>query len=127
MRDEVEIVTTPWYDAELLALPGPDKERVERQLKGLGATGWGRSMADQRIKHLRDGIHEVRILGRGAAYRVLFFVAPGRAARLVVLTTCAAKSLMKKRYAMDAEIRRALDRRAWWMEQQKQEEKDERG
>jgi phage-related protein len=126
MSDGLEVVTTPWYDAELLALPGPDQERVERRLKSLGAIGWGRSMADQRIKHLRDGIYEVRILGRGAAYRVLFFVAPGLAARVVVLTTCAAKSLMKKRSAMDAEIRRALDRRAWWLEQQKKEEHDER-
>jgi putative component of toxin-antitoxin plasmid stabilization module len=126
MKDGVEIVPTPWYDAELIALPGPDKERVERRLKGLSAAGWGSSMADGRIKHLRDGIHEVRILGRGAAYRVLFFVAPGVAVRVVVLTTCAAKSLMKKRHAIDAELRRALDRRAWWMEQHKQEEKDER-
>ena len=84
-------------------------------------------MADQRVKHLSDGIYELRVLGRGAAYRALFFVAPGIAARVVVLTTCAAKSLMKKRAAMDAEIRRARDRRAWWMQRQKKEEGDERG
>lgn len=125
MSDGLEVVSTPWYEAELLALPGPDQERVERRLKGLSSRGWGPSMADQRIKHLRDGIYELRILGRGAAYRVLFFVAPGLAARVVVLTTCAAKSLMKKRGVMEAEIRRALDRRAWWMEQKRKEEEDE--
>ncbi len=118
MTDRLEVVSTPWYETELLALPRPDRDRVERRLKGLSARGWRRSIADQRIKHLRDGIHELRVLGRGSAYRLLFFVIPGRDARVVVLTTCAAKSLMKKRAAMDAAIQRALDRRAWWIEQQ---------
>lgn len=125
MRDAVEIVTTSWYDAELRQLPLRDQDRIVDRLKVFGQKGWRQAMEDATVKHLRDGIHELRVLGRGAAFRVLFFVVPGRSPRVIVLTTCAAKSLMKKRSAMDAEIRRAVDRRAWWLEQQKKEEEDD--
>ena len=39
MSDTLEVVTTPWYEAELAELAGPDKERVERRLKGLRERG----------------------------------------------------------------------------------------
>lgn len=78
------------------------------------------------MKHLRDGIYELRVLGTGAAYRLLFFVMPGRSPRVVVLTTCASKSVMQKRQRMEAEIDRASSRRAEWLEQQQKREADER-
>jgi phage-related protein len=122
MGDDLEIVATPWYDAELSALPDPAQARVETQLERLRERTWESAITDQRIKRLQHGIYELRILGHGAAYRVLFFVAPGRSPRMLVLTTCVAKSMMKKRHRLDTEIHRAVDRRAWWLEQQKQKE-----
>jgi phage-related protein len=126
MGNEVEIVTTPWYDAELRELPEHDQRRVGDRLRAFGDKGWRQAIADQTVKHLRDGIHELRVLGRGAAFRVLFFVVPGRSPRVVVLTTCAAKALLTKRQRLNAEIERACVRRVWWLEQQKKEEDDAR-
>lgn len=125
MSDALEVVSTPWFDQEVLELPQPDRDRIDRKLERLVTKGWPMSLADGSVKHLRDGIHELRVLGRGGAYRLLFFLMPGRAPRLVVLTTCAAKSLMKKRKRLDAEIERAKWRRALWMDQQTRGRTDE--
>jgi len=122
MSEPLEIVPTSWYTAEVRALPHQGRDRIDRRLFNFAQKGWAASLADATVKHLRDGIYELRVLGQGAAYPVLFFVAPGRAARVVVLTTCAAKSVMKKRGRLDAEVERALDRRSRWMEQQRTKE-----
>lgn len=119
MSDALEVETTPWYEEEVLALPRPDQNRINRRLRALPRKGWNAAIRDGTVSPLRDGIHELRILGRGSAYRILFFLAPGRTPRLVVLTTCATKELMKKRQRMDAEIERAKWRRALWIDQQK--------
>jgi putative component of toxin-antitoxin plasmid stabilization module len=126
MGDELEVVPTPWYEAELLLLPDLDQERIERQVDHLRQSGWRSSVSSRRIRPLRDGIWELRVLGHGPAYRVLFFVVPGRVPRAVVLTTCAAKSALKKRQRMDSEIARAGARRTWWLAQQSQEDRDGR-
>lgn len=122
MSDQIDVEPTPWFIEEVRSLPSDGRDRIDRKLRHLAQKRWNDSLADATVKHLRDGIHELRVLGHGAAYRVLFFVAPGRSARVIVLTTCASKSVMKKRQRMDAEIERALVRRAWWLEQQKQKE-----
>ena len=127
MSDSLEVVPTQWYESELMALPGPAQTRVERKVNALRQKGWDLAVKDQTIKHLRDGIHELRVLGHGAAFRVLFFVVPGRSPRLVVLTACPAKSAMKKHSRMDAEIERAVLRRALWLEQQKKNKENDDG
>lgn len=86
--------------------------------------GWCAAMGNETIKPLRDGIYELRVLGRGAAFRLLFFVVPGLSPRMVVLTTCASKSDMLKRQRMEAEIDRAIQRRAAWMEQRNEDEEE---
>lgn len=126
MSDGVEVVLTEWYKAELLRLSEDAQDRIERKLRDFGQKGWAGAVADQSVKHLRDGIHELRILGRGASFRVLFFIVPGRSPRVVVLTTCAAKSAMKKRPRLEAEIERAKGRRAAWQEQQRKRAEDDR-
>ncbi|HEX6039181.1 type II toxin-antitoxin system RelE/ParE family toxin [Longimicrobium sp.] len=126
MSDRIEIVPTPWYTAEVRALPREDRDRIDRRLETFTGKGWGPAQRDATLKHLRDGIYELRVLGTGAAYRVLFFVMLGRSPRVVVLTTCVAKSVMKKRHRMDSEIDRASSRRAEWLEDQKKGEDDER-
>lgn len=116
MSDALEIVASSWYQLELQALPEAHRDRIIAKVLDCAAKGWSASMSDETIKHLQDGIYELRILGRGAAFRLLFFVVPGRQPRLVVLTTCAAKSRMTKRQQVAAEITRATARRAAWME-----------
>ena len=126
MSDRIEVVPTPWFMAEVRALSREDRDRIDRRLGTFTGKGWSAAQADASVKHLRDGIYELRILGTGPAYRVLFFVVPGRSPRMVVLTTCASKSLMQKRQRMEAEIERAVARRAQWMERQRKREEDER-
>jgi hypothetical protein len=92
--------------------------RVTRKLRTVRNKKWSEAIADRSIAPLTDGIHEVRILGRGAAYRLLCFVAPGRGVRLVVLTGCVNKGVVKKRAGMAAEIARAKARRQVWLNEQ---------
>jgi hypothetical protein len=125
MSDRLDVVATPWYESELLAFPAGDQDRVERKLRDFGQKGWTASVADQSVKHLRDGIHEFRILGKGASFRLLFFIVPGKSPRVVVLTACVAKSVMGKRQRLEAEIERAKSRRAAWLEQMRKRESDD--
>lgn len=126
MRDEVEVVGSEWYNEEVRALPRRDRDRIDKKVEYLREKGWTRSVGHQSVKHLRSGIYELRVLGRGAAYRLLFFVVPGRSPRCIVLTACVPKSVMKKKARLDAEVDRALGRRALWMDQQKEQGDDER-
>jgi hypothetical protein len=121
MSDDMEVVVTGWYEADLALLPKPDRERVTRKLVSLSQKPWSAAIADRTIAPLRDGIYEVRVLGRGAAYRLLAFVAPGRSPRLVVVTACVAKAVMKKKAGLAAAIARARTRRQAWLQQQQEE------
>lgn len=127
MRGRVEIFATAWYEAERDRLEKRDQNRVEGRLTTLRRKAWQDAVADQTVRHLREGIFELRVPGRGAAFRVLFFLAPGHPLRLVVLTACVAKSVMKKRQRMDSEIQRSMDRRAWWLEEQRRQGKQSHG
>lgn len=125
MKDTLKVVASSWYAAEVRALPAHHRDRIDRKLAALVAKGWSAAIGDGSVKHLRDGIHELRVLGQGAAFRLLFFLVPGRSPRVVVLTTCAAKSTLAKRQRLDAEIERAQNRRTVWMEQRNEEANDE--
>lgn len=119
MSDALEVISTPWFEEEVLSLPQLDQDRIDRRIGDLLRKGWDDAVRDRTVKLLRDGICEVRILGHGPAYRLLFFLMPGHTPRLVVLTACAAKARLTKRRQMDAEIERAKWRRALWLDQQK--------
>lgn len=126
MSDSLEVVPTSWFITEVRALQKKERDRIDRKLTNFVQKGWREAVADGSVKHLRDGIHELRVLGKGAAFRILFFLMPGRSPRVVVLTSCAAKSVIKKPKRMDAELERARDRRDRWIEQQKKGESDGR-
>lgn len=126
MGDTFKLILTPWFKAERLVLPEEDQDRVNRKLRDFRQKGWAAATSDGSVKNLRDGIYELRVLGHGAAFRILFFLMPGESPRVVVLTTCAAKETMKKRKRMDAQIERAKARRAEWLEQQKKRGDDGR-
>lgn len=127
MSDGIEVVYSSWYNEEVAALPEDQRTRIEQRIRAMIGKGWNRAMHDRTIAPLRDGFYEVRVLGTGPAYRVLFFVVPGRSPRVVVLTACVAKSVMIKRQRLDAELKRAGERRAAWFAQQKKREDDARG
>lgn len=120
MSDEIEVVKTDEFIAEVVVVPPNERARIERRLRTLRKKGWSASIKDRTVAPLRDGIYEVRVLGRGTAYRLLFCLIPGRSPRVVLLTTCVAKSLMTKKALLDAVIARAQARCATWL--QKQEE-----
>jgi putative component of toxin-antitoxin plasmid stabilization module len=119
MDDGIDLVFSSWYNEELAALPSEQQARIEARIGRLPMKGWMEAMADRTIAPLRDGIYEIRVLGTGPAFRVLFFVVPGRTPRIVVLTSCVAKSVMTKRHRLDAELERAKVRRDLWLEHQR--------
>jgi hypothetical protein len=118
VNDGIEVMVTKGYEEDLSLLPGVDQLRVTRKVDTLRRKKWSAAIADRSIAPLVDGIYEVRVLGRGAAYRLLFFLAPGWSPRVVVLTACVTKGVMKKRAALSAEIARAKARRQIWTEEQ---------
>lgn len=122
MTNTVEVELTGDCRAELRELAKAERDWINQKIRHFMGKGWSAAMADQSVKHLDDGIHELRVLGKGAAFRLLFFIVPGRSPRMVVMTSCAAKSALKKRSRMDAEIARAKQRRTAWMEQMRREE-----
>lgn len=115
MHDDIRIVSSSWFNQELLRLPEKQQSRIRRRLGMLEVKGWMASIADGTIDHLEDGIWEVRVLGTGPAYRVLFFPAPRRTLRMLVLTTVAAKPAVAKQRLLNREIERAKRRRDQWI------------
>jgi putative component of toxin-antitoxin plasmid stabilization module len=123
VSDLVRLEFTHDYLAEISSLPARQRIRIADRLTHLPVKGWSAAVRDRDVAPLRDGIWEVRVLGKGAAYRILFFVHPGSPGRLMVLTTCMAKASIKKPRVMDAAIERARTRREKWLSEQ--ERKDE--
>lgn len=120
MRDEIRIISSGWFQKEFLSVPEVQRKRIDRRLAALQGKGWMAAVADGTIEHLEEGIWEVRVLGTGAAYRILFFPAPGQTMRLLVLTSCASKTAVGKRRLLKQAIERAKRRRDLWIEQHKE-------
>jgi putative component of toxin-antitoxin plasmid stabilization module len=123
VSDLVRLEFTDDYLAEAASLPARQRDRIAERLAHLPVKGWSASVRDRDVAPLRDGIWEVRVLGRGAAYRLLFFVHPGNPGRLVVLTTCMDKASIKKPRVLNAAIERARTRREKWLSQQEWKDK----
>jgi phage-related protein len=115
MSDLVRAVHTEWFTSELKALPAAQRARVVARVHMLERKGWTISLKDDDIEELEDGIYELKVRGRGPAYRPLFFVAPGNPGRLVVLTNCVAKGILKKGRVRRGQIARAKNRRDEWL------------
>lgn len=115
MSDFVQIEFTEWFEDELGTLPPDQKVRVLKRIALLERKGWIISAKDEDVVPLDGIIWEIRIVGRGPAYRVLCFQVPGHPGRIVVLTNCVKKGLMKKRKVGNAEIARARMRRERWL------------
>lgn len=118
MRETFEVVFSSWFHDEGIRIPAEDRAWITRKLTDLRKKTWSAAVHDRTVAPLRDGIWEVRIVGHGAAYRLLFFIVPGRSPRVIVLTSYVAKATMIKKKPLDAAIARALDRRASWIQQE---------
>lgn len=118
MSDEIEVTLTTDCRAELRELPKPDRVWIGGVITELQRKGWQAAMADQTIAHLREEFWYLRIVGHGAAYRILFFVMPGRSPRLIVLTLCLTKSESQKMRVLKAALERAERRRKAWLQEE---------
>jgi hypothetical protein len=118
MRDDVKMAYTDDFRRELLAIPPEQQRRVARRIAHQERRGWADGVKAGDLVPLQHEIWELRIVGRGAAYRVLFALVPRDPVRLLLLTTCSSKARLKKRAVMDAELRRARARLDHWLEQQ---------
>lgn len=123
MDDAMEIVFSDDCRTELHALPKEHRAWIAGRIAQLAEKGWNAATADRSIAPLRDGISELRMTGHGAAYRILFFVVPGRSPRLIVLTLCLAKSRSQKRRVLQAAIERARTRRERWLQESKRNDR----
>lgn len=123
MSDVVRLEFTRDYLAEVAVLPARHRDRIADRLTYLPAKGWSASVRDRDVAPLRDGIWEVRVMGKGAAYRILFFVFPGDPGRMLLLTSCLDKASIKKQKVMDAAIERAKLRRDAWVAEQERRRK----
>ncbi|HEY0021413.1 MAG TPA: type II toxin-antitoxin system RelE/ParE family toxin [Longimicrobium sp.] len=118
MNDDVQVVPTEWFVRDVRRLSANLRARVDRRIRELGKKGWVASARSRDVAELDDGIWELRVLGQGTAFRVLFFLDPRYPGRRVVLMACVAKASMKKAHVMTSEIERAKARRAQWLPQE---------
>jgi phage-related protein len=115
MIDAIEAVHTEWFTEELEALPPDQQARVLRRIDTFERKGWRISAADEDIKELRDNVWELRVIGKGPAYRALFCPFTGATKRFALLTNCVKKAFMKKGKVKEGEITRALSRCSEWL------------
>lgn len=116
MSDLVRAEYTKWFRTELKALPPDQSARVVGRIHLLERKGWSISLKDDDVEELEDGIYELKVRGRGPAYRPLFFVVPGNPGRVVILTNCVSKGILKKGRVKKGQITQAKNRRAEWLQ-----------
>ena len=117
MSDIRNILVTDDAQREIKELPARERARVVSRIELLRRKGWQLSAQAQDIKRLDGEIWEIRVVGKGPAYRLLCFQAPGQPGRIVVVTSCIAKSAIAKRLRMNADVQRAENRRQEWITQ----------
>ncbi|HEX8317608.1 type II toxin-antitoxin system RelE/ParE family toxin [Longimicrobium sp.] len=115
MNDDVRVVLTEWFDADLRRLDEAQRGRIRERIRTLERKGWRASASNRDIAELENDIWEIRVVGSGPAFRCLFFVVPGVPGRAAVLTACVSKASIKRQRVMAAEIKRAEARRAQWL------------
>lgn len=116
MSDVSEIEYTEEASKELASIPADRRAAVLSKIQQVKLKGWQKSLEVRDVKKLEGEIYEIRQVGKGASFRVLCFQTGGETGRIVVTTTCAAKSKLLKRKRLKQEIRRAENRRLQWLE-----------
>lgn len=109
---------------EIRELGGRAAARIGERIRHLELVGWEEAMRLKLVKDLgsiQRGIYEVRVTGTGEAYRLMCFPTRDQDGRLVVITTCVAKSGLLG-HRLKAHVQRAAQRRDQWLRQQEEED-----
>ncbi len=117
MSDIANIVYMAEARKEIAALPAADQARVVARIEQVQKTGWQNALETQTVKKLRGDIYEIRVAGKGSAYRVLCFQTGGQGGRIVVTTSCETKSNLLRQRRLRQAISRAESRREKWFTQ----------
>jgi phage-related protein len=118
MLDSIMMVLTDSVVRELAALPAGQRNRVLARIRHVEQMGWTTAVRGGDLIPLRSRVWELRVLGTGPAFRILFVPTTTDMERRLVLTTCVSKAELKKRAVMDAHVRRALRRFEQWLVEQ---------
>lgn len=92
--------------------------RIEQRLRIVRAAGWEAARSAGMIRDLgriAKGIFEIRVTGRGEAYRLLCFATGDGSGRVVVVAGCVQKSRLLGPLRMKEHVLRAASRRDEWM------------
>lgn len=116
--DSFHVELTDEARQEILAFGKAAAARIGERIRHAQEVGWQESQAIGLIKNLgtlEPGIHEIIVKGKGEAYRVLCFPVGMRDGRLVVLTSCVAKSKLLGS-GLKRHVRTAARRRDAWLQ-----------
>lgn len=118
MIEPLRIELLPIAADEIRSLGPVAAARIEAKLRIIRAAGWEAARAGEMIRDLgslEKGIHEIRVTGRGEAYRLLCFATGDRTGRIVVLASCIRKSRLLGHRRLSQHVRRAAARRDEWL------------
>lgn len=112
-------VLVPRIAAEEIRSFGPRAAaRIEERLRIVRAAGWDAARSAGMVRDLgriAKGIFEIRVTGRGEAYRLLCFATGDGSGRIVVVAGCVEKSRLLGPLRMKEHVLRAAARREAWM------------
>lgn len=118
MSAELRVVIPPLARDEIRSFGARAAARIEDRLRILRAAGWEAARSAGMIRDLGSiarGIFEIRVTGRGEAYRLFCFAAAGRPGRIVVVASCVEKSRLLGQLRFREHVLRAALRRDDWM------------
>ncbi len=113
--DIARVVLTEDANVAIRWLPADEAARIRRALRKLPRLGWTDALKTRLVVRLSGHIHELRVPGRGQAYRVTCFIAAEEGMKTVVIVDCVPKSRWKVR-RVAAYLDRAERVRARWLE-----------
>lgn len=95
MTDGFQVELTDDARREIVGFGKAAAARIGERIRHAQEVGWQESQTIGLVKNLgsiEQGIYEIIVKGKGEAYRILCFPVGMRNGRLVVLTSCVAKS-----------------------------------
>lgn len=118
MTDGFQVELTDEAQQEILGFGKAAAARIGERIRQAQEVGWQESQKIRLVKNLgsiEPGIYEIIVKGKGEAYRILCFPVGMRDGRLVVLTSCVAKSRLLHG-GLRRNVRIAAHRRDKWLQ-----------
>ena len=122
MTDGFDVELTDDARREIHGFGGAAAARIGERIRHAQEVGWQESQQIGLVKNLgsiEQGIYEIIVKGKGEAYRILCFPVAMRDGRLVVLTSCVAKSKLLHG-GLKRHVRIAASRRDKWLQANKE-------